>query len=157
SRVVAGEFLGNVGSSGNSTAPHLHFEVHDASNKLIDPFAGQCNDFNADSWWAAQAPYLRPQVNRLVAASARPVDPVCGADGRLQAPGSINAVGAFAPGSRMYFLAFVRDLAVTDQLVFTVRRPDGSVWNTFNGGSLDQVYSSAYFYVNWLLEPTAPS
>jgi hypothetical protein len=42
--VEAGEFLGVMGSSGDSTGPHLHFEVHDSTGSVIDPFAGPCND-----------------------------------------------------------------------------------------------------------------
>ena len=38
--VVAGEYLGVVGSSGNSTGPHLHLEIHDAGGNLIEPFQG---------------------------------------------------------------------------------------------------------------------
>ena len=157
SRVATGEFLGNVGSSGNSTAPHLHFEVYDASNNLIDPFAGSCNNFNSSTWWASQGSYLRPKVNRIIAASALPVDATCGTDGRLKNAGSINAVSAFAPGSHMIFVAFVRDLATTDALTFTIHRPDGTVWDTFNAGTLDQVYPGGYFYVNYTLEATAPA
>jgi murein DD-endopeptidase MepM/ murein hydrolase activator NlpD len=41
--VAQGEYLGVVGSSGNSTGPHLHFEVYDSGNNLIDPYAGTCN------------------------------------------------------------------------------------------------------------------
>ena len=156
-RVAVGEFLGNVGSSGYSTAPHLHFEVYDSRNNLVDPFAGACNNFNADSWWASQPPYLRPKVNRVIAASRLPVDSTCRSDGRLQDPGTINAVGGFVPGGKMYFVAFVRDLATTDALTFTIHRPDGSVWDTFNAGTLDQVYSSAYFYVTYTLESNAPT
>ena len=37
-RVAAGEPLGVVGSSGCSTAPHLHFEVRDAAGAVLDPF-----------------------------------------------------------------------------------------------------------------------
>ena len=35
-RVVAGDPLGAVGSSGNSTAEHLHFEVH-MGREAVDP------------------------------------------------------------------------------------------------------------------------
>jgi murein DD-endopeptidase MepM/ murein hydrolase activator NlpD len=37
-QVSAGALLGVVGSSGCSTAPHLHFELRDAANRVVDPF-----------------------------------------------------------------------------------------------------------------------
>jgi murein DD-endopeptidase MepM/ murein hydrolase activator NlpD len=37
-QVSAGDILGVVGSSGCSTAPHLHFELRNAANGLVDPF-----------------------------------------------------------------------------------------------------------------------
>lgn len=36
--VVAGDVLGQVGSSGCSDGPHLHFEISDPSGAVIDPF-----------------------------------------------------------------------------------------------------------------------
>ena len=37
STIAVGEYLGKVGSSGNSSGPHLHFDVRDENNQLIDP------------------------------------------------------------------------------------------------------------------------
>ena len=36
--VSVGALLGVVGSSGCSTAPHLHFELRNAANRVVDPF-----------------------------------------------------------------------------------------------------------------------
>lgn len=37
--VAAGDLLGRVGSTGASTGPHTHYEVHDAQGNLLDPTA----------------------------------------------------------------------------------------------------------------------
>ena len=51
-QVSAGDVLGVVGSSGCSTAPHLHFELRDAANRVVDPFR--------DGLWAAPPIYNTP-------------------------------------------------------------------------------------------------
>ena len=42
--VNAGDLIGYVGSSGNSTDPHLHFELWYDSLYVVDPFAGDCGN-----------------------------------------------------------------------------------------------------------------
>jgi hypothetical protein len=45
--VEVGDLLGYVGSSGNSTDPHLHFELWYDSLFVVDPFSGDCgNEIN---------------------------------------------------------------------------------------------------------------
>lgn len=50
--VAEGEVLGLVGSSGNSSLPHLHFEVQDAAEVVYDPYAAEAEA----SWWCDQGP-----------------------------------------------------------------------------------------------------
>lgn len=77
--VLEGEYLGIVGSSGNSTTPHLHFEVNDSTGATIDPFFGPCSDTTTTdvSWWADQAPYVNSFVNKLMTYTSMPGNPSC--------------------------------------------------------------------------------
>jgi len=56
-RVECGDFLGLVGSSGESSLPHLHFDVVDPDGFFVDPFSKN----PADSMWVEQeGPYGLP-------------------------------------------------------------------------------------------------
>lgn len=53
--VSAGDLIALVGSSGNSTDPHLHFEVYYDSTYIVDPFVGPCG--NANTLWLTPERY----------------------------------------------------------------------------------------------------
>lgn len=58
-KVSRGEQLAELGSSGNSQVPHLHFGVYKEEGAMyrpIDPWKGSCNT-SSDGLWAANPPY----------------------------------------------------------------------------------------------------
>ena len=55
-RVSCGQKLGEVGSSGNSTGPHLHYEPRTSGGSSIDPFEGSCSP-TSSSLWIEQGSY----------------------------------------------------------------------------------------------------
>lgn len=55
--IKRGQQLGMVGSSGNSAHPHLHLEVSDKRNKIIDPITGRCSASHTEIVWEKQPCY----------------------------------------------------------------------------------------------------
>src|SRR5262249_12044930 len=111
--VVAGEFLGVMGSSGDSTGPHLHFEGHDGNGQVIDPCAGPCNDSVTASWWAAQRPYYEPAID-LVITGDQPVEFTA-----CPTPEVEHRSSYFQPGQTVYLTAFLNDQQRANATVLT--------------------------------------
>lgn len=58
-KIVRGQHLGDVASSGNAQIPHLHFGVYKAEGAMyrpVDPWEGTCNTSSA-GLWASTVPY----------------------------------------------------------------------------------------------------
>jgi murein DD-endopeptidase MepM/ murein hydrolase activator NlpD len=137
--VLAGEFLGVMGSSGDSTGPHLHFELYDSSGVLIDPFAGACNNFNSSSWWQQQRPYNEPAIDLVMTGDAPVVFSTC------PTPEVENRSSFFQPGQTVYLTAFLTDQLRADSVVFKVFAPDGSLFATATIPSNADYYAASYW------------
>ena len=136
--VERGEFLGVVGSSGRSSIAHLHFEVRDAANNVIDPYSGPCNDLNDDSWWAEQPEYFDSGVNLVTTGGAAAEFPAC--------PGQEkpNIQEEFDHGETIYFTTYYRDQRSGQVSRYSVFAPDGLTYDTWTHS-----ISTAHFPASW--------
>jgi hypothetical protein len=147
--VALGEKLGTVGSSGSSTGPHLHFELHSATGAVLDPYSGPCS--TAASAWATPHTYYESGVNTLLTHSAAPVFNAC------PNPDTPNERSAFTAGNLVFFAAYYHDQLAAQQTQYTVFRPDNSVFATWTHSSPVAHYAASYWYWSYSLPSNAPS
>lgn len=137
--VVAGEYLGAAGSSGSSDWPHLHFEVYDNNENLIDPYEGTCNTMNPNSWWLSQQDYFVPGINRLSTHKTNQFDEAC--------PEIENTYEAldFFHGDDLFIRVFYRDIQEGTVTSFTILDPDNQVFANWDWAqNWGQDYATAH-------------
>lgn len=152
--VALGEYLGIIGSSGNSTGPHLHFEVYSeiewngvGQDVLIDPYAGSCNTMNTESWWADQKPYHDPNINAVLTHDAPPEF------GECSEQEVTHERNAFQPGEQVYLATYLRDQKTGGKLDLTILRPNGSVYQSWSS-NLTANYTASYWYWSFFAPST---
>ncbi len=146
--VVAGEYLGAAGSSGSSNWPHLHFEVYDNNDNLIDPYERNCNSMNPNSWWINQQDYFIPAINRISTHDTTDFDDTCPVVEDTYA--QLN----FFPGDDLVIRLFYRDIQQGAVTSFTLYNPDGEVYTTWNWAqNWGQDYATAH--AHWQFDVTA--
>src|SRR5690606_10433294 len=147
--VSAGEFLGIAGSSGSSDWPHLHFEVRDSENNVIDPYAGPCNSMNDETWWQQQEPYAVPRINRISTHSESTQDTQC-----PQIENTYEKLN-FVPGDMLYLKIFYRDINDGDLTHIEFKKPNGDIlysWDWENDWEV--FYATAYAHWEFATDNT---
>ena len=147
--VIKGEYLGKVASSGNSTGPHLHLEIHDSSWNLIDPFQGSCNSLNSNSWWSNQRNYREPILNALLTHNAKPIH---GCPGINEDP---NISNHFIIGDTVFLAAYYTDREVGDSAKYRIKTPNNTIWDSWNQVA-STTYNASWYYWKKVLPQNGP-
>jgi murein DD-endopeptidase MepM/ murein hydrolase activator NlpD len=156
--VVAGEYLGIVGSSGSSTGPHLHFEIRSGSTSATykDPFSGTCNSLNTNSWWAVQKPHTDPAILKVSVNTTDIVIPGCPTTEISNESNSFSVPfqgAGLSPGYAKFYI-FLREIPANSLIDMKILNPNGSTFNSWTY-TIQAFYKVSYWGFSKLL-PTIP-
>lgn len=137
-QVSAGAVLGVVGSSGCSTAPHLHFELRDAANRVVDPFR--------NGLWAAPPSYHTPitLMDLVIAAGDMTLQQIKDPDPNVKSipPASVLGVGVSMAGG-----------GAGDVIRLVITAPTGATFSD-NPLTFTTAHRHSYWFWNRQLSPT---
>jgi murein DD-endopeptidase MepM/ murein hydrolase activator NlpD len=145
-QVTQGEVLATVASSGNSSGPHLHFEMRTGNftnAEWVDPYAG--SQSQPESLWQNQRPYYDSAINKIATHSAPPSTP------NQCLPTTTNIQEQFATPNRIYFYLYYRDFQGTLPTQLKIYRPDGSLFATWEYLAANTPFASAWNH-GWAYE-----
>jgi hypothetical protein len=167
--VVAGQQIGQIGSSGNSSGPHLHFSTYDLG-QVVEPWAGNCRP--GASLWEDQIPIEREA--RVMDFAVSDVRPDVNGGMPFEMPRS-GYVELYQPAYLWYTVTSLPAFS-TWQLDYV--NPSGNVvyssgtqahnnstpwrgtwwWRWYHGGSFNNVVGqwSMHLYINGALMVEAP-
>jgi len=138
--VTIGEYLGVVASSGFTDGPHLHFEIRDVNNLVIDPFSGSCN--SNSSLWQSQIPYRDAQFIDVSTHSSSPNLSSC-------QPQQSNYRNYFYPNEKVYLFQAMKNFPDLTQRTITIYDSNNNVYSTWNQTSSTINSSGSFTRFYW--------
>ncbi len=150
--VVAGQYLGKMGSSGNSGAPHIHFEFRPTEygqydEPWFDPEG--CNDDLTESRWIDQIPYFEPEVLRVSTHDALPVFKTC-AEYESGSNETVNFSNHFTTAEVLMISVAMRDFFFGDDLDVDIISSAGIILEDMDWVSASNYYREIFLFTTSL-------
>jgi hypothetical protein len=135
--VTQGQRLGQIGSSGYSSDPQLHFEVWNDTIEYVDPFSGNCG--NSTSMWTNQFAY--DSIYRIMDKGLIPIAPTLNILRERYASKQIYT----KLDSVICFWVQESGVKLGDTFAFVWYDPQGNPTDTFTS----TYYYNSWYYYNW--------
>ena len=127
--VAEGEFLGKIGSTGNSSGPHLHFDIKEG-NTVLDPWFGPSNPSVTESLWKNQLAYSTARITEIVLGYHSPYGNHCEREDRIYEKQNVYL------GEEFLISRFYQQSRGDITSHIKLKRPNGTVYHQFDWAHL---------------------